>query len=132
MSKITLKKKPKILMVEDDDFMSNILTRELTRAGLTHYSIVARGEEALKEFKKYKPDIIVLDILLPGKSGLEALKDIRRTRGGKTIPVFILTNYGNPEYRKIANELGVKDYLIKSNTLVSDLIQKIKEIEKIK
>jgi len=109
--------------------MVRILTREFNQAGLTSYQIVNDGASVLKEFKKYKPDLIVLDILLPGKTGLEALRDVRELKEGKNIPVFILTNYSNPEYRKLAGELSVKDYLIKSNTLVSELIQKIKALK---
>lgn len=120
---------PKILIVEDDQFMVRILTREFNQAGLTSYQIVNDGKDVLKEFKKYKPDLMVLDILLPGKTGLEALKDIRELKDGKNIPVFILTNYGSPEFRKLAKELSVNDYLIKSNTLVSELIQKIKDLK---
>ena len=108
--------------------MVRILTREFNQAGLTSYQIVNDGANVLKEFKKYKPDLMVLDILLPGKTGLEALKEVRELKEGKKIPVFILTNYSNPEYRKLAGELSVKDYLIKSNTLVSELIQKIKDL----
>ncbi len=119
---------PKILIIEDDQFMVRILTREFNQAGLTNYQIVNDGMDVLKEFKKYKPDLAVLDILLPGKTGLEALKDIRKLKEGKKIPVFILTNYNNPEYRKLAGNLSVSDYLIKSNTLVSELIQKIKSL----
>ncbi|OGZ98305.1 MAG: hypothetical protein A3D41_04195 [Candidatus Sungbacteria bacterium RIFCSPHIGHO2_02_FULL_41_12b] len=119
---------PKILIIEDDQFMVRILTREFNQAGLTNHQIVNDGSDILKEFKKYKPDLIVLDILLPGMTGLEALKDIRELKEGKKIPVFILTNYSNPEYKKLAKRLGVRDYLIKSNTLVSELIKKIKEI----
>ena len=125
---MTKKSIPKILIIEDDQFMVRILTREFNQAGLTNYQITSDGVDGLKEFKKYKPDLIVLDILLPGKTGLDALKDIRKLKEGKKIPVFILTNYNNPEYRKLAGKLSVKDYLIKSNTLVSELIQKIKDL----
>lgn len=119
---------PEILIVEDDQFMIRILTREFNQAGLTKYEIISNGKEVVKKFKKYKPDLVVLDILLPGKNGLEALKEIRGLKEGKDTPVFILTNYGNQEYRGLALELNVKDYLIKSNTLVSELIQKIKSL----
>ena len=90
------------------------------------------GADVVKEFKHSKPDIVVLDIFLPGKSGLEALKEIRALKEGKKTPVFVLTNYGDLEYRKEADALGIKEYLIKSNTLVNELIQKIKTAAKIK
>ena len=120
--------KPKILIIEDDEFMTRILTREFAISGLTNYTIVTREKDVMSEFKRFAPNIIVLDILLPDKSGFEALKEVRKMKSRKKIPVFILTNYNNPHYRRLAKMLGVQEYLIKSNTLVSDLIKKIKEI----
>lgn len=123
-------KPPRILLIEDDEFMVRILSREFSRAGLTDITIVSDGTKAKEQFEAIKPDVIVLDILLPGKSGLEALKDIRRLKEGKQTPVLVLSNYGNVAYRAEAEKLGVREYLIKSSTLVSDLIDKIKKLGK--
>lgn len=119
---------PKILLVEDEDFMIMVFTKELVKAGFINLKVVTNGNDVVGEFKKYQPDLIVLDILLPGKTGIDALKEIRELPEGKNVPVIVFSNFDNPEYKERAKELNVRDYLVKSNTLVSELVKKIKAI----
>ncbi len=118
----------KILLIEDDEFMIKILEREFKANGLINTRFVRDGERAAEEFKSYNPNVIVLDILLSGKNGLEALQDIRKLKAGKNIPVYVLSNYGTDEYREQALKLGVREYLLKANTMINDLIEKLKKL----
>ncbi|KKU52473.1 MAG: hypothetical protein A3H69_05650 [Candidatus Sungbacteria bacterium RIFCSPLOWO2_02_FULL_47_9] len=125
----TKKTTPRVLLIEDDEFMIKILEREFKTHGVSNFRFVREGEKAADEFNVYNPDVVVLDILLPGKSGLDALRDIRKLKAGKNIPVYVLSNYGTDEYREQALKLGVREYLLKSNTMISDLVEKLKALK---
>jgi len=114
----------KILVVEDDEFLTKIYSMTLTQEGY-EVTITKNGDEGLRALKKDKPDIVLLDLLLPKKDGFEFLKEMREDTKFKNIPVLILTNLGQESDIEKAKDLGADDYVIKGNVEVEDVIKKI-------
>lgn len=119
--------KPKVLLVEDDPFMTTLLYEYLAKEG---FEIISAGDgvEAVNQFQKTRPDVMVIDILLPKKNGLEALREIRALPGGADVPAMILSNLEEVSYQKEADGLGAKAYLIKANVQLPEIIAKVKEV----
>ncbi|MBI5401459.1 response regulator [Candidatus Wolfebacteria bacterium] len=118
----------RILLIEDDPFLSSLLKNRLTKEGFE--IINARdGEEAMEFLKSDKVDLALLDIILPKKSGFEVLEEIRNNPQvqNSTIPIFIISNLGQPEDVSKGYKLGAIEYFIKAKTSIDDLIQKIKD-----
>ncbi|MFH0853740.1 MAG: response regulator [bacterium] len=126
-----VKKKTKpgahVLIVEDDTFLSGMY---ITKLIMEHFEVelASDGEQALKSLRQRQPDIILLDILLPKKSGFEVLKEIRKSPQTKKIPVILLTNLGEKQDIRRGLDLGADDYLIKAHFLPSEVISKIKSL----
>ncbi|MEK7598206.1 MAG: response regulator [Patescibacteria group bacterium] len=115
----------KIMIVEDDSFVLDIYQTKLSQEGYT--VIEARnGVEAMKKLEKEKPDLILLDILMPYMDGIEVLKKIREREDLKNIPVILLTNLSQKEEINVGLGLGASDYLIKSHFTPSEVMEKIK------
>lgn len=114
----------KILFVEDDEGFFNIFSVALKMKG---YDVihVADGSEAVEKAISEKPDLIILDIILPGMSGLDILKELKENEETKKIKVVMLTNFGTDDNVNKAMELGADDYLMKYNVVASELPQKI-------
>lgn len=123
--------KPKVLLVEDDPFMTTLLVEGLVRDGLDVLHAKS-GEEAVKEFSAVRPDVLLIDILLPGKNGLEALREIRGLEGGAHVPALMLSNIEEASYVREAEALGVKAYLVKANMQITDIVAKVREALKAK
>ena len=118
--------KIKILMIEDEPLMASLLYRELQNAGFD--AILARdGETGLEELEKGIPDIILLDLILPGINGFQILEKLKKDKSLKNIPVIILSNLGGKDDMEKGLKLGAEDYLIKTNILPSEIITKINE-----
>jgi len=114
----------KILFVEDDENFYNVFSVPLRMKG---YEVVhvADGSKGVEKTKLEKPDLILLDIILPGMSGLDILKELKENADTKTIKVVMLTNFGNDENVSKAMEYGADDYLMKYNVVPSELPDKI-------
>ncbi len=113
------------MIVEDDSFVLDIYQTKLSQEGYT--VIEARnGVEAMKKLEKEKPDLILLDILMPYMDGIEVLKKIREREDLKNIPVILLTNLSQKEEINVGLGLGASDYLIKSHFTPSEVMEKIK------
>ncbi len=119
--------KPKVLLVEDDPFMTSLLAEGLAREGFAA-ELAKNGEDAVQRFSEIKPQAILLDIILPGKSGLEALAEIRALPGGADVPVIILSNVEEAGYVAEAERLHAAAYLVKANIQVPDIVAKVKEV----
>lgn len=122
---------PKILLVEDDIFLSSLLKNRLQKEGFE--VLLARdGDEALNFLKSAKPALILLDVILPKKSGFELMEEIRSDPQIKSqdIPIIIISNLGQPEDVTKGQELGAIDYFIKAKTSIDDLVKKIKDFLK--
>lgn len=119
------KKIYKILVVEDDLSISGLLSEYLTDEGFN--VIVAQdGDQGLEMAISEKPDLILLDIMMPKKDGLTVLKELRSTEEGKTVPVIMLTNEKSIEEVNQALESGVHDYFIKADWDVKTLLASIR------
>ena len=120
------KKNIKILMAEDDKFISRAYNDGLTRAGFS-VTMASDGEEAIIKIKETKPDIILLDLIMPEKNGFEVLEEIKENDDTKGIPVIILSNLGQDTDVKKGKELGAVDYLVKSDFSIREVVKKIME-----
>ena len=118
--------KKKILIVEDEKSLAEALAAKLEKSGFIS-EMAFNGVEGLKKFNLLKPDLILLDIIMPEMDGIEMLKELRKT---SDIPVVMLTNLSDPEKLSEALESGSHDYLIKSNYSLEGVIDKINEILK--
>jgi DNA-binding response OmpR family regulator len=114
-----------ILVAEDDKFYSNIYKTKLTKEGF-EVVVAANGEEALHHLRERKPDILILDLIMPIKDGFEVLHEIRTDSKLKDLKVIALSNLGQEEDKKRVNELGVLEYLVKTNLSIQEVTAKIK------
>ncbi len=116
----------KILIAEDDELITKMYSTKLKNLGMTPI-VAENGEEVINLFKSEKPDFILLDIMLPKLSGLDALAEIRQLPEGKNIPVVVLSNLSDDEKKKNAENLNVKDYIVKANLTPSQIIEQIRQ-----
>lgn len=117
---------PKILIVEDDNFLANTC-RVKCESEDFETRIASTGVEALKIMHEFEPDLIILDILLPEKNGFEFLEDISKNPKWSKIPVIIASNLGQEDDIKKGLDLGAKDYFVKSNVSLEEMIEKIRK-----
>ncbi|NMB91511.1 response regulator [candidate division WWE3 bacterium] len=114
----------KILFIEDDEGFFNIFSVPLKMKG---YDIVhvSDGSLAVEKVISEKPDLVLLDIVLPGTSGLDVLKELREREETKLTKIVMLTNFGSDDNIARAMEYGASDYLMKYNIVPSELPSKI-------
>lgn len=117
----------KILTVEDDLFLKELLAGKLTDDEFD-VSYASNGEEALALAVSVVPDIILLDILLPGMSGYEVLEKLKADEKTSRIPVLILSNFGQPEDIERGKSLGAVDFLVKANNSLDAIVDRVREI----
>lgn len=117
----------KILAVEDDVFLSNLLSQKLSESGGTLFN-AERGEEALRIAQEKNPDVILLDILLPGMDGFEVLKRLKMDEKTKDIPVIILSNLGQKQDIEKGEELGAELFLTKATFTLDEILEKIESV----
>jgi DNA-binding response OmpR family regulator len=114
-----------VLLVEDDPFLSSLLKNRLLKEDI-EVKHARDGQEALDMLKEYKPDLILLDLILPKKSGFEVMEGIRQDPQLSSAPVIIISNLGQPEDIQKGQELGAIEYFIKAKTSIDDLVGNIK------
>lgn len=115
----------KILIVEDEQSLLKLLELTFKSSGFEVVKAI-NGEEAMAALTK-KPDLVLLDILLPGESGLTILEKIKKDEKSKGIPVIMLTNFNEPERIEKAKKLGAADYLVKSSNDPSTVLEKVRK-----
>ena len=119
----------KILIVEDDKFLRELIARKLTDEGFEIVEAVD-GEDGIKKIKETKPDLVLLDLILPSIDGFEVLSRVKEDASLASIPIIILSNLGQKEEVEKGLELGAADYLIKAHFTPGEIIEKIKNILK--
>jgi CheY-like chemotaxis protein len=119
----------KILWVEDDKFLSNILVKKFETSGHTVLK-ATNGEEAFELIKDQVPDVIVLDILLPGLTGFEVLQKIRMMETMKQVPVIMLSNMNKSSDIDKAKVLGAQKFLVKAAVSLDQIIKEIEQMPK--
>jgi len=115
----------RILFVEDDDALAGVYLVRLQAEGFD-VKRVANGEEALAAAVAYKPDLVLLDVMMPKVSGFDVLDILRNTPETANLKVIMLTALSQDTDRKRAEELGVDDYLVKSQVVITDVIDRVK------
>jgi len=117
-----------VMLVEDDEFLSDIYKKKFEMEGFK-ITYADNGEKGLAEIKKKKPDIILLDILMPKMDGFTVLENLKKEDSEvKDIPVILLTNLGQKDDVEKGKEKGAVDYLIKAHFKPSEVVDKIKEV----
>ena len=115
---------PKILIAEDDIILAEMYSSRFQLESLE--VIVANdGKEALKKIYEEKPDLIILDIMMPKKSGMAVLEEVREKKGFTSTPIIILTALSNLKMKEKAQELGAR-YIVKSEILLPKLVDAVK------
>lgn len=119
-------KQTKILIIEDDKFLIKLYSDKLRRQGFEVFGSLT-GEEGLNRLSAEEPDLLILDLVLPGKNGFDVLKEIKDNPETKNIPVIILTNLGQESDIKRGLDLGAAAYLVKTEFSVNQLAEKVRE-----
>ena len=115
----------RILLIEDEALLGKMYLEEMKKNGFE--ILWARdGEEGLKMAKKDRPDLVLLDIVLPQKTGTEVLRELKKDNSTSSIPVIIFTNFEDKECRELAQKFQI-EYLLKTDYTPSMLIEKIKK-----
>ena len=115
----------KILLVEDDPFIQDIYKTALEQADF-EVKIIEKGDRALKAIKEEKPDLVLLDIVLPGKDGWEVLHEIKSDSSLET-RVFVLSNLDQKEEVDKGKNLGADKYFIKAHYTPSQIVEEVKK-----
>ncbi|MFA5178251.1 MAG: response regulator [Candidatus Paceibacterota bacterium] len=116
----------KILIVEDEEILKKVLQEKLESENFT-IKIATDGEMAMSLAKEFKPDLILLDIILSKKDGIQVLQELKANNLLSKIPVIMVSNLGDEEVIKRAMKLGAIDYLIKTQHSLDDVADKVKE-----
>jgi len=119
-------KKVKILMIEDDRFLRKIYRDKLTKAGF-EFIEATNGIEGTNKVISERPDLVLLDLILPRKNGFDVLIDMKSNKNTKDIPVIILSNLGQESDVKRGLALGAQDYLVKTEISLSEVVDRVKE-----
>jgi len=114
----------KILLVEDEEIMIDLLQKKLTKEGY-ETSVARDGQEGLEMMKEVKPDLILLDIIMPKMGGFEVMEEMAKIKELKKIPVIVISNSGQPVELDRAQKLGAKDWLIKTEFDPQEVIDKV-------
>lgn len=117
----------RIMWVEDDVFLSDIIARKCksNRCELLH---TTNADDTFTLLKNDTPDVIILDILLPGKNGYEILEELKKNEATKNIPVIILSNFGQKEEIEKGIKLGAEKYLIKATLTLDEILSEVNTV----
>ncbi|MGE5312639.1 MAG: response regulator transcription factor [Acidobacteriota bacterium] len=117
--------KKKILLVEDDSALADVYRSRLELENFT-VEHVSNGELALAKIVEFKPDLVVLDAMMPKVNGFDVLDIVRNTPETANTHVIMLTALSQPKDKERAEELGADDYLVKSQVVIGDVVERIK------
>jgi DNA-binding response OmpR family regulator len=115
----------RILLVEDDDSLASVYTTRLQAEGLD-VRRVDNGEDALAAALSYQPNLVLLDVMMPKVSGFDVLDILRNTPETADLKIIMLTALSQDSDKERAENLGVDDYLVKSQVVIADVIERIK------
>lgn len=117
--------KKKVLWVEDDKLIGTILAKKIISSGFDLYH-AKNGEEALQILKQITPDLIAVDLMLPGMSGFDILQQVKMDESKKNIPTMVLSNLSKPSDVEKAKMLGAKKFLVKAATSLDQIVAEMK------
>lgn len=115
----------RILLVEDDDALANVYMTRLQAEGMD-VRRVANGEDALAAAISYQPNLVILDVMMPKVSGFDVLDILRNTPETAQLKIIMLTALSQDSDRERAESLGVNEYLVKSQVVIADVIDRVK------
>lgn len=120
-----MERKKKILLVEDDEALAQVYKARLEAEGfeVRHEN---NGENALSAAVEYRPDLMLLDVMMPKISGFDVLDILRNTPDTVNIRIIMLTALSQPKDKERAEGLGVDDYLVKSQVVISDVMDRVR------
>jgi DNA-binding response OmpR family regulator len=118
-----------VLVVEDDQFLRDLIVKKLEEEDFITIQAID-GEEGLRLIREKNPDIVLLDLILPGIDGFEVLKQSKADASIANVPIIILSNLGQKDDIDRGLQLGAKDYLIKAHFTPGEIVQKVKDILK--
>jgi len=116
-----------VFVVEDDPFILDIYTTKLRESGFSVESS-SNGQDCIKKVQEVKPDLVLLDIVLPGLDGWEIIREIKKQGEFKDLPIVILSNLSQKQEVEKGLDLGAVKYLIKSNYTPGEVVDEIKDI----
>lgn len=126
MPKAAARHHPKIAIIEDDRELVLLLRRALSSRYAV--SVAKDAEEGLPLVRRELPALVILDILLPGKSGYEVLRELKADPATRDIPVLALSNLGQEQEARTGLSLGAVDYLIKADTTIDAVVARVDEL----
>jgi len=115
-----------ILIIEDEKLLADLLYKKLTALNYRVY-VAEDGEAGYGAIQEIKPDLVLLDMMLPKKEGMEVLEDIRSNPSIASTPVIVISNSGQPVEVERAKELGAVDWLVKANFDPQEVIDKVQQ-----
>lgn len=119
-----------IAIIEDDQVISQMYRMKFESDGFTVH-VAGNGEAGIAVVEETKPDLILLDMQMPGMNGDEALAEIRKHDWGKDIPVIVLTNLGEEEAPKHLRSLGIESYIVKADLTPRQVVDRVKQTLKL-
>jgi DNA-binding response OmpR family regulator len=117
----------KILLIDDDPFISDMYILKFREHGF-EIETAKDGKEGLEKIKKYPPDLILLDIVMPAMDGFEVLQELKKEGTIPKAKVILLTNLGQKEDVEKGMKLGADDYIIKAHFTPSEVVEKVKQL----
>lgn len=114
----------KILLIEDEEIMVDLLTKKLEKEGY-ELSVARDGKEGLEMMKKGRPDLVLLDIIMPKMGGFEVMEAMNKDSELKQIPIIVISNSGQPVELDRAQRLGARDWLIKTEFDPQEVLDKV-------
>lgn len=118
----------KVLIIDDDPQFTAVLSEKLSLGKRYEVALAENGEAGLRAVAKEKPDVILLDLLMPKMSGMEFLKQLRTNTGSSNIPVLILSQLSDTAKMAEGAELGVRGYIIKSDSTLEEILRTIDDL----
>jgi DNA-binding response OmpR family regulator len=118
--------KLKIVLIEDDEILAKVVYEELIEADFDVFKAF-NGEEGLELARSKKPDLVLLDLILPKKHGFDVLEELKKSPVTHSIPVIILTMLGRDDDIKKGLKLGANDYIVKSQHAVSEIVERVEK-----
>ncbi len=116
----------KVLIAEDEIFLSKVLSQKLRNDGF-EVSVASDGVDAITKIKSEKPDIVLLDLMMPQKDGFQVLREVRSDPEIKDTPVIVASNLGQKSDQEQVEAIGVQKYIIKSNLTIYQIVEEVKK-----
>lgn len=117
--------KKRVLVVEDDEHIAKVYQIKLAKEGIES-SLAVDGESAVAKIISEKPDLVILDLMIPKKDGFGVLEDLQKIPGHLNPPIIVLSNLGQKSDQDRALALGAKEYLVKVDNPIQEIIDKVK------